>query len=334
MIARLAHLRKHPPVFRHLTGLTVPAFGTPSAEVVPAVETAHRKTLDRPDRQRAIGAGGEFGLRTADQFPTAVLWLRQYPTREVLGFLVGVSDSPPRAVRRCLPALEQAGKDTMRVPDLEVGRQNRLPALPADTPGLAVVIDTFEQRAHRPLRRQRAYDSGKMKAHTLKSRVGVDENPGRDGWLAFFLSPPAAESHSPGDPVFRAARRGRATVTPAQVRVPSMTRRSFLTMAAVVTLGMVGAEAAAGPGLVEFTVLARTDRPMVAQPGTRIVLYNQSNRVVARGVTGPTGEVMFRVPPGRYIVEAIKETRAGRLYGVTWSSVGPGPRDRQTVVLR
>jgi len=147
---------------------------------VPAVEAAHRKTLDRPDRQRAIGAGGEFGLTTADQVRLAVVWLRQYPTQEVLGFLFGVSDSTAlRAVRRCLPALERAGRDTMRMPDPGPGRRKKLPALLADTPGLAVVIDSFEQRTHRPGRRQRAYYSGKKKAHTLKSQVGVDEDSGR-----------------------------------------------------------------------------------------------------------------------------------------------------------
>src|SRR6476620_10555426 len=180
MIARLDHLRTHPSVFRHLTGLTVAAFDALAADVVPAVVAAHRKTLDRPDRQRAIGAGGEFGLASTDQVLLTVVWLRQYPTQEVLGFLFGGSDSTAlRAVRRCLPALEQAGKDTMRMPDPGPGRRKKLPALLADTPGLAVVIDTFEQRTHRPKRRQRAYDSGKKKAHTLKSQVGVDEETGR-----------------------------------------------------------------------------------------------------------------------------------------------------------
>jgi hypothetical protein len=180
MIARLDNLRQHPTVFRHLTGLTVPAFDAVAADVVPAVEAAHRKALDRPDRQRAIGAGGEFGLSTTDQVLLAVVWLRQYPTQEVLGFLFGVSDSTAlRAVRRCLPALEQAGTDTMRMPDPGPGRRKKLPALLSDTPGLAVVIDTFEQRTHRPKRRQRAYYSGKKKAHTLKSQVGVDEASGR-----------------------------------------------------------------------------------------------------------------------------------------------------------
>jgi hypothetical protein len=180
MIARLDHLKLHPSMFRHLTGLTVPAYDALAADVVPAVEAAHRTSLDRPDRRRAIGAGGEFGLTTADQVLLTVVWLRQYPTQEVLGFLFGVSDSTAlRAVRRCLPALERAGRDTMRMPDPGPGRRKKLPALLADTPGLAVVIDSFEQRTHRPKRRQRAYYSGKKKAHTLKSQVGVDEESGR-----------------------------------------------------------------------------------------------------------------------------------------------------------
>ena len=180
MIARLDHLRAHPSVFRHLTWLTVPAFDALAADVVPAVEAAHRKALDRPDRERAIGAGGAFGLTTADQVLLTVVWLRQYPTQEVLGFLFGVSDSTAsRARSRCLPVLERAGRDTMRMPDPGPGRRKKLPALLADTPGLAVVIDTFEQRTHRPKRRQRAYYSGKKKAHTLKRQVGVDEESGR-----------------------------------------------------------------------------------------------------------------------------------------------------------
>jgi hypothetical protein len=67
----------------------------------------------------------------------------------------------------------------MRMPDPGVGRRKKLPALLADTPGLAVVIDSFEQRTQRPKRRQRAYYSGKKKAHTLKSQVAVDEHSGR-----------------------------------------------------------------------------------------------------------------------------------------------------------
>ena len=180
MIARLDNLRKHPTVLQHLTGVTVAAFDELAAAVVPAVEAAHRQALDRPSRKRAVGGGDTFDLTTADQLLLTVIWLRQYPTNEVLGFLFGVSDSTAsRARARCLPALERAGKDTLRLPDPGAARRQRLPALLKDTPGLAVVIDSFEQRTQRPRRRQRAYYSGKKKAHTLKSQVAVDEETGR-----------------------------------------------------------------------------------------------------------------------------------------------------------
>jgi hypothetical protein len=180
MIARLDNLRKHPVVFKHLTGLTVAVFDELAAQVVPAVEAAHRRKLDRPDRRRAVGGGDNFDLSTADQLLLTVVWLRRYPTNETLGFLFGVSDSTASRVRtRCVPALERAGRDTMRMPDPGVAGRRRLPALLKDTPGLAVVVDSFEQRTQRPKRRQRAYYSGKKKAHTLKTQVAVDEHSGR-----------------------------------------------------------------------------------------------------------------------------------------------------------
>jgi hypothetical protein len=180
MIARLDHLRTHPTVFRHLTGLTVPLFDRLVADLAPAFAAAHRASLERPARQRAIGGGDTFDLQPADQLLAAVIWLRHYPTEEVLGFLFGVSDSTARrAAHRCWPILAAAGRDTMRMPDPGRGHRKRLPKLLAETPGLAVVIDTFEQRVQRPRRRQRAYSSGKKKAHTLKSQVAVDEESGR-----------------------------------------------------------------------------------------------------------------------------------------------------------
>jgi len=175
MILRREQLGRHPAVFRSMTGLTVEAFDVMLPELLAAF-AADRRRLDRPDRRRAQGGGDAFDLAVADQFLLTVVWLRHYPTQECLGYLFGVSDSTAlRAVRRCLPLLEKSGKDTMRLPD--PGRFNRrpLPALLKETPQLAVLVDTFEQRTHRPRRRQRAYYSGKKKAHTLKSQVAVDE---------------------------------------------------------------------------------------------------------------------------------------------------------------
>ncbi|MDY3559708.1 transposase, partial [Gemmata sp. JC673] len=169
-------MRKHRVVFEHLTGLTVAVFDALAGDLVPLVEAAHRKGLERPDRQRAVGGGDHFDLCIADQLLLAVIWLRQYPTNEVLGFLFGVSDSTASRVRtRCVPVLAKAGRDTMRMPDPGAPRRKRLPAVLQDTPGLAVIVDSFEQRTQRPKRSPRAYYSGQKKTHTLKSQVTVDE---------------------------------------------------------------------------------------------------------------------------------------------------------------
>ena len=177
MILRREQLGKHPAVFRSMTGLTVAAFDALLPELLPAFAADRRRRLDRPDRRRGHGGGDGFDLAVADQFLLTVIWLRHYPTQECLGYLFGVSDSTAlRAVRRCLPVLEQSGRDTMRLPDPGRGRRRDLPALLKETPALAVIVDTFEQRTQRPRRRQRAYYSGKKKAHTLKSQVAVDED--------------------------------------------------------------------------------------------------------------------------------------------------------------
>jgi hypothetical protein len=180
MIARLQHLRQSPAVFHSLTGLAVGLFDALARDLLPAYRAAEHARLDRPGRRRAAGAGHPFALAPADQLLLTVVWLRHYPTQEVLGFLFGASDSAAkRAIDRWLPLLEQSGRDTMRMPDPGKGRRKRWPALLNDTPGLAVIVDTFEQRVQRPRRRQRAYYSGKKKAHTLKSQVAVDEQTGR-----------------------------------------------------------------------------------------------------------------------------------------------------------
>lgn len=180
MIARLDRLRTHPSVFRSLTGVPVSVFDALAADVVPDLADAEFARRDRPGRHRAVGAGHPFGLAPADRVLLAVVWLRVYPTHAVLGYLFGVSESAARrTLGRVLPALARAGKDTMRMPDPGKYARRDLPALLKGTPGLAVLVDSFEQPTRRPKRRQRAYYSGKKRRHTLKSQVGVDEKSGR-----------------------------------------------------------------------------------------------------------------------------------------------------------
>lgn len=196
MILRYAHLSRYPAVFLRLTGLRVAEFDALVADLRPAYAAGERARLQRPARRRAIGAGHPFALRPRDQALLTVVWLRVYPTHEVLGYLFGVSDTTAaRTVARWLPLLAAAGRATMRLPDPGKKRRRHLDALLADTPDLAVVIDTFEQRVQRCQDRGEAdtYYSGKQKRHTLKSQVAVDEVTGAVVDVAASVRGPTAD---------------------------------------------------------------------------------------------------------------------------------------------
>jgi len=181
MICRFDYLRRYPTVFLKMTGLRLNEFADLLDDMLPRVASAEQTRLERPNRRRAKGAGRHADLTTRDQILLAVIWLRQYPTNEVLGFLFGVSDSTvSRLINRLVPLLEASGKDTMRMPDPGRKHRKELDTLLAETPELAVIIDTFEQRVQRCKNRADAdaHFSGKKKQHTLKGQVAVDEDEG------------------------------------------------------------------------------------------------------------------------------------------------------------
>jgi len=191
---RLSRLRSVPAIFPNLTGITVVVFDQLLDDLRPAFTADRHRRLDRPNRQRAIGGGDDFDLPPDDQFLLTIFWLRHYPTQEVLGYLFGVSDSTAkRAIDRCLPLLETAGRDTMRLPDPGRGRRKDLSTLLKDTPAVAVLIDTFEQSVQRPKKRHKRFYSGKKKRHTLKSQVAVDEETGHIVDVAERVPGPTAD---------------------------------------------------------------------------------------------------------------------------------------------
>jgi len=192
MILRYQHLSRHARIFLSMTGLRRSEFDPLLSQVLPSLEAAHHAARQsRPERKRAVGAGHPFELDWRNQVLLAVVWLRQYPTQEVLGYLFGVSDTTVlRAILRVLPVLEASGRDTMRLPDPGKKQRRQLDDLLQDTPELAVLIDSFEQRVQRPKKDKKepraeagsqkdAYYSGKKKQHTLKSQVAVDETNGK-----------------------------------------------------------------------------------------------------------------------------------------------------------
>ena len=196
MICRYQQLHQHETVFKALTGLYVSEFDQLVADVLPEYEQAEMERLSRPDRLRDMGGGPNFSLTGRDQILLTVIWLRKYPTQEVLGYLFGVSDtSAGRVVKRLLPLLEKSGRATMKMPDPGRKKRRQLADLLADTPELAVVIDTFEQRVQRPQERKQAdeYYSGKKRQHTLKSQVAVDEDSGQVVDVADSVVGPTAD---------------------------------------------------------------------------------------------------------------------------------------------
>ncbi len=172
-------LSQQPTIFQKCTGITVQEFDQLVKDVLPRYLEAAHQHLQRPERQRASGAGHPFELEKRDHVLLTLVGLRLYPIPEVLGDLLAVSDSTvSRLLERVLPLLEQAGRDTMRLPDPGKKRCRQLSALLHAIPEVAVGVDSFEQRVPRPAPDKRHF-SGKQQQNTLKSQVTVEGQTGR-----------------------------------------------------------------------------------------------------------------------------------------------------------
>jgi DDE superfamily endonuclease len=178
MIVCYVGLRQRPAVFQTLTGLRLDEFAALLDDLCARFQQAEDARHARPDRKRAPGAGGQFKLPLGDQLLLTLLWLRHYPTYEVLAYLFGVSDTTAgRVVQRLLPLLEDDARCKMHLPAAGQRSRRGLDALLAETPSFALLVDSFEQPVQRPKdpAAQRRHYSGKKKRHTLKSQVAVDE---------------------------------------------------------------------------------------------------------------------------------------------------------------
>jgi hypothetical protein len=193
---KYVHLSQYPKVFKSMTGLQVGEYDKWLAGVLPAYRQAEQARLERADRQRGMGGGRAASLSDGDQILLTVIWLRQYPVHEVLAYFFGVSAAAvSRYLAHVLPVLEQAGQDTMRMPDPGRKRRRKLDDLLTETPELVVVIDSFEQKVQRPAdpTARDALYSGKKKTHTLKSQVTVDEETGQIADVSDSVPGPQAD---------------------------------------------------------------------------------------------------------------------------------------------
>jgi hypothetical protein len=177
---RYDELCRHPSAFPALTGLTRPEFDAllqRFAQAEAARRTAGTRTRDGSPRARAPGAGRPHAHAAADRLLMALLWLRVYPTYEVLGFFFALHKRNAQLnVRSVLEVLD--GLDAFPLGRPDKGRKKLRSAAEVMTafPQVRYLIDAKEQRINKPQGEaaQRPYYSGKKKAHTLKTQVVVN----------------------------------------------------------------------------------------------------------------------------------------------------------------
>lgn len=176
-----AKLKRYPSVFAKMTGLRLNEFDRWIEPVLERFAEAEAARLSQRQRQRALGGGDHANLDARDQVLLTLVWLRLYPTHDVLGFLFGVSQpTVGRYLRHVLPVLEQIGIETLRQPDPGRKRRRSLPEVLTDVPELNVIVDSFEQPVQRPKRAadRDGWYSGKKRSHTMKVQIAVEDETG------------------------------------------------------------------------------------------------------------------------------------------------------------
>ena len=197
-----AHLSRHASTFRSLTGMNEAEFHSLFAAFAQAQttcrQTATTTRRDRKPRQRASGAGRRFAHDEQTRLLIALVWLRVYPTFEMLGFLFGLHKANAhKNVFDVLAILETLADFRFERPVKERKSLGSVQAIMDAFPDVVLVIDAKEQRVQRPKSskhedRQKPYYSGKKKAHTLKSQVAVTP----DGQIgAVSASVPGGANH-------------------------------------------------------------------------------------------------------------------------------------------
>jgi DDE superfamily endonuclease/Helix-turn-helix of DDE superfamily endonuclease len=175
-------LARHPRAFRSLTGFDPPGFDALFDDYQAEADRRRRRsrtTKKGTRRQRAVGAGPKPTLDARTRLLMALVWLRAYPTYALLGVLFALdAGNAHRNVAGVLAVLDTLTHFPFDRPDRDPERRkvSSLAEVMDAFPDVRLVIDTKEQRCRRPggaYATQKPYYSGKKRAHTLKTQVGV-----------------------------------------------------------------------------------------------------------------------------------------------------------------
>src|SRR5262249_60629751 len=120
-----------------------------------------------PPPARAPGAGPPPPPASPHRLLLALVWLRVSPTYELLGFFFGLPKRNAQLnVRDALAVLDTLDDFPFDRPDRDRKKLGSLTAVMAAFPAVRVIIDSKEQRVHRPrgYDAQKPYDSRGKKA--------------------------------------------------------------------------------------------------------------------------------------------------------------------------
>ena len=176
-------MRRRPAAFKSLTGFSVEGFETLFGAFARAhhdrCQTSLTTKRGHQPRQRAFGAGRRYAHDLRTRLVMALVWLRLYPTYEVLGVLFALDRANARDnVLDVLATLETLADFPFERPSTDRKKKRSVDAVMDAFPDVRLVIDTKEQRIQRPTSTpendaQKPYYSGKKKCHTLKTEIGV-----------------------------------------------------------------------------------------------------------------------------------------------------------------
>jgi hypothetical protein len=147
-VLRLDTVAPSPAAFVSLTGLTPAEFENPFTNFHPAYRR-YRAAADTTRRGRAPGAGGRHAHDLRGHLLLAVVWLKVYPTYEVLGLLFGLNKGNARRNMLDIPqALDTFDSFPFDRPDGDPAHRPLRSAeeVLAAFPQVWLVIDSREQR--------------------------------------------------------------------------------------------------------------------------------------------------------------------------------------------
>lgn len=177
-------LFRKPLVFARFTGLTIEEFQDLAKELKPLWQAAEVRRLSRPNRQRKIGGGRNYKLRSfEDKLLLIIIFYKTYLVYEVLAMFFGLDTSNvSKLISRLEPILARSKK--LELPKIKITRDRSKPISSLEEfislyPEAAEFIgDATEQQIPRPKdkRNKKKYYSGKKKRHTIKTQIAIERN--------------------------------------------------------------------------------------------------------------------------------------------------------------